>query len=86
MSKANRGTSVPSLGPEWNVQHVSRSVDADGGRVACANCNVGVDLATSHREVEVAREVTLGRRRLRSDHDRHVLCSDGCVDEWLDRG
>lgn len=85
MSDANRGSAAPSLGPEWNVQRVTRQVDHDGGRVACENCGVAVDLGASHRRVEVAREATLGRRRRRSDREQHVLCSDDCVDDWLGR-
>jgi hypothetical protein len=44
---------------------------------------VNVDLGANHRQIEVDRRPTLGRRRRRSDRDWQVLCSETCVDDWL---
>jgi hypothetical protein len=85
MSKS-RSSTASSLGGEWRVRGVSRRTDPDGGRVPCANCGVDVDLGASHRQVEVDRRPTLGRRRRRSDRERHVLCGETCVDDWLPGG
>jgi len=82
MSKSHSST-PPPLGSEWCVRRVSRQTDPDGGRVPCANRCVNVDLGANHRQIEVDRRPTLGRRRRRSDRDWQVLCSETCVDDWL---
>ena len=85
MSKSSRGQPAASLGPEWTVQQVvERSFNA-GGTDSCTRCEATVDLGESHHRVEVARDVELTGRRLRSEHRQHVFCGTECADGWLDR-
>lgn len=84
MSKSSRGRPALSLGPEWTVQQIVERSLASGGTDSCTQCGVAVELSESHKRVEVARDVNLMERRLRSEHEHYVFCSDDCADEWLD--
>lgn len=85
MSKSSRGRPATSLGPEWTVQQVVERSFASGGTDDCAECGASIDLGERHHRIEVARDVELTGRRLRSEHEQLAFCTAECADRWLDR-
>lgn len=85
MSKSSRGAPAVSLGPGWTVQQVVERSFNSGGTDTCTQCGAAVDLGERHFRVDVARDVELTGRRLRSEHEQLVFCSEDCADVWLGR-
>lgn len=83
MSKSSRGAKAPSLGPEWTVQQTTERAFRTGGSDECTECGTAVDLSRRHHSVEVARDVELTGRRLRSEHEHFVFCDADCAEAWL---
>ncbi|EJN61092.1 hypothetical protein SAMN04487950_3966 [Halogranum rubrum] len=83
MSKSSRGAAAPSLGPGWTVQQVVERSFNSGGTDTCTKCGASVDLGERHHRVDVAQDVELTGRRLRSKHEQLVFCSADCADGWI---
>lgn len=83
MSKSSRGKPVRSLGPEWTVQQVVERSFNSGGSDTCTQCGRSVTVNEPHHRVDVARDVELMGRRLRSEHEQLVFCDADCADDWL---
>jgi hypothetical protein len=85
MSKSSRGKRVRHLGPDWTVQQVAKRSLSGDETEPCSQCGTPVVLREPHHRIDVARDVDLMGRRLRSEHQQLTFCDADCADDWLGR-